>query len=201
MTNIRQLAMFIVVGILIFLALLLLATQLTTLRLVNSANQPLVIEINEWPTPVPPTVTPMPSPTPTPAPGQPVPELTTLARRIAAAPPQNGGAAPDPSAAIFAGQSGNAWALSGNTIHFPHCGGRATEPGERVYDYYFLAMPHPVLRLDYSGANIIHSFDRLMDGNSPLTLTIGGNDYPAVYQSHYAFDCAYFGGATMEVTP
>ncbi len=161
------------------------------------------------PTPVPPPpATPpptatVPPPTSTPEPGQAITDLTTLARRIAAASPQTGGAAPDPSEAIFAGQSGNAWALSGNTVHFPHCGGRPTTPGQRVYDYYFLAMPHPILRLDYAGANIIHSFDRLTAGNppSPLALTIGGKDYPAVYQSHYAFDCAYFGGATMEVTP
>lgn len=159
------------------------------------------------PTPVPPPTvapTPLPSPTPTPAPGRAVANLTTLARRIAAVPPQEpGGAAPKPIEGNFSGQSGNAWALSGHTVHFPHCAGRATTPGQRVYDYYFLALPHPILRLDYAGADIIHSFDRLTTGNppSPLVLSIGGNDYPAVYQSHYPLDCAYFGGATMEVTP
>lgn len=164
------------------------------------------------PTPVPPpsptvpptlTPTPLPSPTPTLAPGQPVPDLTTKARRIAAVDPQ-GGAAPTPIEDNFDGPSGNAWSLSGNTIHFPHCAGRQTPLDRPVYDYYFLAMPHDILTLTYAGADIIHSFDRVMttgDPPSEMSLTIGGNNYPAIYRSHYPLDCAYFGGATMQVTP
>ena len=65
MTSIRNLALYLVIGILIFLALLVLAAQLTTLRLVSTTDAPLVIEINEWPTPVP-THTPVPTLMPTP---------------------------------------------------------------------------------------------------------------------------------------
>lgn len=188
MTNVRHLALYLVVGILIFLALLVLAAQLTTLRLVSTTDQPLVIEINEWPTPAP-THTPMPTLTPTPTLPPTVHPGDNHFRTAASV-----------ATTLAAGDlSPVAYGTTARRMEFPHC--QSPAGNEQVYEYFWILLQPNTVRMR---TFTLDGFPQLGSFGSGAPVTVDGDDYYA-YRTVDTQRCgdghiSGWGGAAFSIT-
>ena len=183
MTSIRNLALYLVIGILIFLALLVLAAQLTTLRLVSTADAPLVIEINEWPTPVP-THTPVPQPTYTPTP-HPTPSPSENAFMTAVSTGTDLTTANDQVYSV----SNRRWHTNDRRLQLPNCTQDVADVHPREY-FWILLEPNTTRLREIILAGIDTKFGTIWDGGNNKTLTLDGRSRDLyAYRTTIAYPC------------